>query len=96
MNEEMKELVEELQEFVHKGQKLVHKAQQKMGKMHGNGYQRIGQNFGMANGQGGSGQTMGQAGGLFWGNQPPMETDPYQMPDGRNNFSAPFYDPRYM
>jgi hypothetical protein len=85
MNEEMKDLMEELQEIKHKVEKMEHKLQQKMG-MRG-GYGRMGRMDGYN--RMGNGQNMGQAGGVFWGNNPMMQGGQYPMEDN-------WYDPRYM
>ena len=81
----MKDLMEELQEIKHKVEKMEHKLQQKMG-MRG-GYSRIGRMDGYN--RMGNGQNMGQAGGVFWGNNPMMQGGQYPMEDN-------WYDPRYM
>ena len=93
MNEELKDLMEELQEVKHKIDKMEHKLQQKMGQRGGyqrmgrmDGYGRMGQNGG--NYGYGGGQHMGQAGGVFWGQQP-MGGSQYPMEEN-------WYDPRYM
>lgn len=81
----MKDLMEELQEIKHKVEKMEHKLQQKMG-MRG-GYSRMGRMDGYN--RMGNGQNMGQAGGVFWGNNPMMQGGQYPMEDN-------WYDPRYM
>lgn len=81
----MKDLMEELQEIKHKVEKMEHKLQQKMG-MRG-GYGRMGRMDGYN--RIGNGQNMGQAGGVFWGNNPMMQGGQYPMEDN-------WYDPRYM
>lgn len=89
MNEELKEIMEEAQELAHKSQKLYQKAQ-KMGQRsggysRGGGYQRMGQNEGNWNSQ-----SMGQSGGVFWGQQPMGG-----MGMGNQFPQEPFFDPRY-
>ena len=84
--------MEEVQEIKHKIEKIEQKFQ-KMGM-------RMGQNYGMRMGQNGGnynrggynqGGNMGQAGGVFWGqNQNPMMGG--QMPMGGEQW----LDPRYM
>lgn len=89
-NEELKEIMEEAQELAHKSQKLYQKAQ-KMGQRsggysRGGGYQRMGQNEGNWNNQ-----SMGQSGGVFWGQQPMGG-----MGMGNQFPQEPFFDPRFM
>jgi len=89
MNEELKEIMEEAQELAHKSQKLYQKAQ-KMGQRsggysRGGGYQRMGQNEGNWNSQ-----SMGQSGGVFWGQQP-MNPMGSQFPQ-----EGQWFDPRFM
>lgn len=94
MNEELKEMVEELQEFIHKGEKLLVKAHQKMG-MRTN--QRMGQmNGNYGRGNYGNGQSMGQMGGVYWG-QNPMQGMPNQMGmNGQFPMGEEMYnDPRF-
>lgn len=90
MNEEYKEMVEELGELKHKIEKLERKAQQKLGMRggygRGGGYQRMGQNSGNWN----SGQSIGQSGGVFWGQQP-MNPIGGQFPQEDS-----WFDQRYM
>ena len=81
----MKDLMEELQEIKHKVEKREHKLQQKMG-MRG-GYSRMGRMDGYN--RMGNGQNMGQAGGVFWGNNPMMQGGQYPMEDN-------WFDQRYM
>ena len=93
MNEELKEIMEEAQELAHKSQKLYQKAQ-KMGQRsggysRGGGYQRMGQNEGNWN----SNQSMGQSGGVFWGQQPMNPMGIGGMPNQSPN---DWFDPRYM
>lgn len=93
MNEELKEIMEEAQELAHKSQKLWQKAQ-KMGQRsggysRGGGYQRMGQNEGNWN----SNQSMGQSGGVFWGQQPMSPMGIGGMPNQSPN---DWFDPRYM
>lgn len=93
MNEELKEIMEEAQELAHKSQKLYQKAQ-KMGQRsgYGGGYQRMGQMNGGYSpnnqfmGQMNGNQSMGQMGGLWWG----------QNPMGGMYPQEPFFDPKYM
>lgn len=93
MNEEMRDMYEDLEELKHKVDKLEHKLQQKMGQR--GGYGRMGRMDGYNNmgyRQGGynqGGQSMGQAGGVFWGNNPMMQGNQFPMEDN-------WYDPRYM
>lgn len=92
MNEELKEIMEEAQELAHKSQKLYKKAQ-KMGQRsggysRGGGYSRMGQNEGNWNNQ-----SMGQSGGVFWGQQPMSPMGIGGMPNQSPN---DWFDPRYM
>ena len=92
MNEEMKELFDELQEIKHKVEKMEHKFQ-KMGMRGGNYGMRTSMNGGYNQGQ------MGQAGGVFWGNQNPMMGG-NQMPMGDMNMNNgnqnSWLDPRFI
>ena len=89
MNEEMKDMFEELQEIKHKIEKMEHK------------FQKMGQNYGMRMGRNDGynrGGNMGQAGGVFWGNQNPMMGG--QMPMGDMNMNNgnqnSWFDPRFI
>lgn len=92
MNEEYKEMVEELGELKHKIEKLERKAQQKLGMRggygRGGGYQRMGQNEDNWNNQ-----SMGQSGGVFWGQQP---MSPMGIGGIPNQSPNDWFDPRYM
>ena len=92
MNEELKEIMEEAQELAHKSQKLYQKAQ-KMGQRsggysRGGGYQRMGQNEGNWNNP-----SMGQSGGVFWGQHPMSPMGIGGMPNQSPN---DWFDPKYM
>lgn len=100
MNEEMKDMFEELQEIKHKIEKMEHKFQ-KMGQRGGGNYgQRMGQMDGnMGYRQGGynqGGQSMGQMGGVFWGQSPMMGGNQNSMMQGQYPMEGNFFDPRYM
>ena len=93
MNDEMREMLEEVSELKHKVDKIERKLQQKIdmrsgGYGRGGGYQRMGQNEGNWNNQ-----SMGQSGGVFWGQQPMNPMGIGGMPNQSPN---DWFDPRFM